>query len=160
MHTHMGLHHLLLSMASSVSEPPSWVLHLYVFIPPLYHKVRKPRIGNAKTKMSRLFSWLMQLIFFWIYLLIVQQILSIWGVLKTGIMSLFSAVIFFPPVSVMLEVSQPLSPDSDPSLPHGFKIWLKGATAEVKGFHRLKGIGRGITPAAQPLASCTAWIQT
>lgn len=67
-------------------------------------------------------------------------------------MSLFSAVIFSP-VSVTLEESQPLSPASDPSLPHGFKIWLKEAKAEIKGFQRLKQIGRGITPGARPLPS-------
>lgn len=59
----------------------------------------------------------------------------------------------------MLELSQPLSPASDPCHPHGFKIWLKEARAEIKGFHRLEQIGRGITSGVWPLASCTAQIQ-
>lgn len=108
-------------------------------------KWEEPGTGRAKMMMSLLLSWLMSFLFFWIKLLIVQRIPSSWEVLKTCIMRCLSTVIwfwvlgFFSPVSGAMEVSQPFSPNFEPRLPHGFRVWLKGATAQAEGFQFERG---------------------
>lgn len=93
-------------------------------------KREEPGTGRAEMMVSLLLSWLMSLLLFWIELLIVQRISSIWEVLKTCIKRCLSTVtFFFSPVNGTMEVRQPLSPNFDPRLLHGFMVRLNGATA-------------------------------